>query len=158
VIRTVALGVFCLAGLGAIAVAKISNTGQPLASHEDAMHATAGNKADRLSISVSQDTLTSADKVSIVYIPLSDENRPTLTEVGRPEISSQPSVKILPRDRHDPNDVRGASVKVRSSSTKPSKKRSTEDRSKQVRQVKECRADVLGKLLRAMNLSPACAS
>jgi hypothetical protein len=158
VIRTVALGVFCLAGLGAIAVAKISSIGRPAASHDEAMHTTADNKADRLSIGVSQDTLTGADKVSIVYIPLSDENRPASTEVGRPEFSSQPSVKILARDRHGPNDVKGNSAKVRSSSTKPSKKRSIEDRSTQVRQVKECRADVLGKLLRAMNLSAACDS
>ncbi len=66
-IRTVALGVVCLAGLGAIAAAaKKSPPPQPA---EVVFPVVAGNKADRLQLVIRQDTPTDAEKVDVVYVP-----------------------------------------------------------------------------------------
>jgi hypothetical protein len=68
VIRTVALGVVCLAGLGAIAAAAKKST-PPSPSPEVVFPVVVGNKTDRLPIRTKQDTLTDTDKIDVVYVP-----------------------------------------------------------------------------------------
>lgn len=68
-IRTVALGVVCLAGLGAIAAAaKKPPLPQPA---EIVFPKVAGIKADRLPLVIRRDTLTDAEKVDVAYFHLS---------------------------------------------------------------------------------------
>jgi hypothetical protein len=66
VIRAVALGVVCLAGLGAIAAA--AKKSAPLPAPEVVMPVVAGNKADRLPLVVNQDMPTSSKRVDVVYV------------------------------------------------------------------------------------------
>jgi hypothetical protein len=70
VIRTVALGVVCLAGLGAIAAAAKKSPPLP---PEVVMPLVVRNKADRLPLKkMNQDTPTEAKKVDVVYVPLGE--------------------------------------------------------------------------------------
>jgi hypothetical protein len=59
VIRTVALGVVCLA------------------APEIVMPVVAGNKADRLPIIIHQDALANAEKVDVVYVPFTEQDQIT---------------------------------------------------------------------------------
>ena len=59
-IRTVALGVVCLTGLGAIAA--VAKKSPPPPPAEVVMPVVAGNKGDRLPFKINQDTLTEAEK------------------------------------------------------------------------------------------------
>src|SRR5258708_579946 len=65
VIRAVALGVVCLAGLGVIAAA--AKKSAPAPAPEVVMPVVAGNKADRLPLVINQDTPTAAERVDVVY-------------------------------------------------------------------------------------------
>jgi hypothetical protein len=64
VIRTVALGVVCLAGLGVIAAAKKLPTPQLTQIHCPKI---AGSKADRLLLRASLDTAIDAEKGDVVH-------------------------------------------------------------------------------------------
>ena len=66
-IRTVALGVACLAGLGAIAAAAKK---LPLPA-EIVFPKVAGSKTDRLPLITRLDTPTDPERVDVAYIPLS---------------------------------------------------------------------------------------
>ena len=70
-IRTVALGFICLAGLGAIAAAAMKST-PPLP--EVVMPVVSGNKSDRLPLTINEDKPTDAGKVDVVYIQPSEES------------------------------------------------------------------------------------
>jgi len=76
VIRTVALGVVCLAGLGAIAAAAKKSPPPPPGV---VMPVVAGNKADRLPLVIKQDTPTEAEKVDVVYVPPSEQSQAGLS-------------------------------------------------------------------------------
>jgi hypothetical protein len=156
VIRTVALGVVCLAGLGAIAAA--AKKSPPPPPPEVVMPVVAGNKADRLPLIINQDTLTDIEKVDVVYVPSTEQDRITLPESAPQEPASPPHRDITRRHGHDPHDLKAKAAKQRTSSTKQSKKRSADHPPKQVREVKECRSDGLDPLLRKLNLSPPCDS
>ncbi len=67
-IRTIALGVVCLAGLSAIAAAAMKSTLPQ--SAKVVFPVVAGVKADRLPIKSNPGTLSEADKVDVAYIPL----------------------------------------------------------------------------------------
>ena len=72
-IKTVALGVVCLAGLGAIAAAAKKSTSPP---PEIIRPVVAGNKADRLSTQVNRDTTPlPAEKVEAAYVQPSEQDQ-----------------------------------------------------------------------------------
>ena len=152
-IRTIALGVACLAGLGAIAAAKKSPP-----PPEVVMPVVAGNKADRLPLIMHQDTLTDAEKVDVVYVPPSEQGQAGLPPSASKKPASPPHYVIAPRHWHDPHDVKVKAAEQKTISTKQSKKRSADGPPKQVSGVKVCRSDGLDPLLRKLNLSPPCDS
>src|ERR1700694_274764 len=86
VIRTVALGVVCLAGLGAIAATAKKSPPPP----EVVMPVVAGNKADRLPLKINQDTSTKAQKVDAVYVPPSVQSQAGLPPPAPKEVASPP--------------------------------------------------------------------
>lgn len=154
-IRTVALGVACLAGLGAIAAAAKKSPSPP---PEVVMPVVAGNKTDRLPLIINRDMLTEAEKVDVVYIPPSEQGQAGLPPPASQEPASPPHHVIAPRHWHDPHKVKTKGAKQKTSSTKQSKKRSPDSPPKQVSGVKVCRSDGLDPLLRKLNLSPPCDS
>ena len=156
-IRTVALGVVCLTGLGAIAA--IAKKSPPPPPAEVVMPVVAGNKADRLPLIINQDTPTDAEKVDVVYVPSTEQDRISLPQSAPKEAASPPHHVIAPRHWHDPHDLQVKAAKQRTSSTKQAEKRSADQPPKQVSGVKECRrSDGLQPLLIKLNLSPPCNS
>ena len=152
-IRTVALGFICLAGVGAIAAAAKKSTPPPL---EVVMPVVSGNKADRLPLTINEDKPTDAEKVDVVYVqpgqegqasppsPISEEPAPT----RQPDISS--------RHVHDRHHVKAKTERRTAGSTKPTQTRSVDPSPAQISELKECRSDGLDPLLRKLNLSPPC--
>lgn len=154
-IRTVALGVVCLAGLCAIAAAaKKSPAPQPA---EVVFPVVAGNKADRLQLIIGLDTLADAEKVDIVYVP-PVEQEPDISNQSAPQkAASAPPPRLVSRHWHDPHDLKFFEArKQKASSSKLPRKNSDDRAPKQVSDVKECRPDGLDPLLRKLNLSPPC--
>lgn len=154
-IRSVALGVACLAGLGAIATAAKKS---PLPPPEAVMPVVAGNKADRLPLIINRDTSTDAEKVDVVYVPPSEEGQAGLPPPpASQERASPPHHVIAPRHWHDPHDLKAKAAK-QGTSTKQAKKRSADQPPKRVSELKQCRSDGLDPLLRKLNLAPPCNS
>jgi hypothetical protein len=167
VIKTVALGVVCLAGLGAIAAAAKKSTSAP---PEIIRPVVAGNKADRLSPPVNQDTAPlPAEKVEVAYVQPSEQG-----QTGRPPAAAEevPVPAPLPdtaprldttsrpdttrRQWHDPRHAKARMERRSARSTKQAKMRPAEPPPAQVSALKECRSDGLEPLLRRLNLSPPC--
>jgi hypothetical protein len=147
VIRTVALGVVCLAGLGAIAAAaKKPSLPQPA---EIVFPKVAGSKADRLPLIPRLGTPTDVERVDVAYFPPEAPSESAAPQ----KAASPPLPRIVSRHRHDPHDRKFfEAAKQRASKSKP-----TADRVPQrVTAVKECRSDGLDPLLRKLNLSPQC--
>jgi hypothetical protein len=148
VIRTVALGVVCLAGLGAIAAAaKKPSLPQPA---EIVFPKVAGSKADRLPLIPRLATPTDVERVDVAYVPPVEAS----SESAAPQKAAGPPLpRIVSRHRHDPHDRKFfEAAKQRASKSKP-----TADRvPKRVTAVKECRSDGLDPLLRKLHLSPQC--
>jgi hypothetical protein len=155
VIRTVALGVVCLAGLGAIAAAAKKS---PPPLPEVVMPVVAGNKADRLPLIINQDTPIEAEKVDVVFVPPSEQSQAGLPPPAPKEVASPQHRVIIPRHWHDPHDLKAKAAKQRESSTKQANKRSADQPPKEVSGVKVCRSDGLDPLLRKLKLSPPCDS
>ena len=157
-LRTVALGVICLAGLGAIAAAKKAvDPGVPIPSRELVMPITAGNKADRLPLAVKQQTLIIPDTVGISHPP-PDEEQVAVANF-RPEEAVKPQqTEIISRHRHEPHRNKAEQTRAKGSRNKPSPKSLNTEESTQVKQTIECRSDGLDPLLRKLNLSPPCDS
>jgi hypothetical protein len=153
VIRAVALGVICLAGLGAIAAAAKRSTPPP---PEVVMPVVAGNKADRLPLIINQDTLTAAAKVDVVYVPPSEQGQAALPSPALHETATPPHPDITPRHWHDPRDLKAKAAKQKARSTKQAKKHSADQPAKQVSEGKRCRSDGLDPLLRKLNLASPC--
>jgi hypothetical protein len=153
VIRAVALGVVCLAGLGAIAAAAKKSQPAPPAV---VMPIGAGNKADRLPLKINQDTPTEAEKVDVVYVPPSEQSQAGMLPPPAKEVASTPDGVITPRHWHDPHDLKARAAKQKASSVKQSKKASTDSPPKRVSEVKQCRSEGLDPLLRKLNLAPPC--
>jgi hypothetical protein len=155
VIRTVALGVVCLAGLGAIAASAKKSPPPP---PEVVMPVVAGNKADRLLLITNRDTPTDAEKVDIVYVPPSIQGQAGLPPPASQEPANPPHHDVTRRHWHDPHHLQAKAEKQKASSTKRAEKRSADQLPKQVSEVKQCRSDGLDPLLRKLNLSPPCDS
>ena len=152
-IRTVALGFICLAGLGAIAAAAKKSTPPP---PEVVMPVVSGNKTDRLPLTISEDKPTEAEKVDVVYVQPSQEG-----QASRPSrISEEPAPARHPdinsRHWHGRHHAKAKTERRRVSSTKQTKTRSVDPPPAQISELKECRSDGLDPLLRKLNLSPPC--
>jgi hypothetical protein len=132
VIRTAALGVVCLAGLGAIAAAaKKPSLPQPA---KIVFPKVAGSKADRLPLILRLGTPTDVERVDVAYVPPVGAS----SESAAPQKAASPPLpRIVSRHRHDPHDRKFfEAAKQRASKSKP-----TADRvPKRVAAVKECRS------------------
>jgi hypothetical protein len=152
VIRTVALGFICLAGLGAIAAAAKKST-PPLP--EVVMPVVSGNKTDRLPLTIKEVKPTDAEKVDVVYVQPSEEGQAS----PLPPVSKEPAPTrnpdITSRHWHDRHHVKAKTEKRSASSTKQ-KTPSVDPSPAQISELKECRSDGLDPLLRKLNLSPPC--
>jgi hypothetical protein len=152
VIRTVALGVACLAGLGAIAAAaKKPSLPQPA---EIVFPKVAGSKADRLPLIPRLGTPTDVEKVDVAYVPSVEAP----SESATPQKAASPLLpRIVSRRWHDPHDRKFfEGTKQGARKSKPPTKSSADRLPKRVTDVKECRSDGLDPLLRKLNLSPQC--
>jgi hypothetical protein len=154
VIRAIAFGVVCLAGLGAIG-ATAKKSASPLS---EVFPTATGNKADRLSFADGQGTLTSADRVDIAYVSPTDRSKSATIQSGnQPKSGFAPST-IVPRHWHDPNAKRSAVVSPdRRIKLQAPKKTKNVDRAKTSVDLRPCRrTEGFAGLLRALNLSPGC--
>jgi hypothetical protein len=156
VIRAVALGLVCLAGLGAIAAAAKKSAPPP--APEVVMPVVAGNKADRLPLVASQDTPTAAEAVDVVYVQRGEQGQADLPPPAPKQTAIPPQRGIIPRHWHDPHDLSAKVASKRASVTRQSGKDAADKPPKQVSEVKRCRSDGLDPLLRKLNLSPPCDS
>jgi hypothetical protein len=151
VIRTVALGFICLAGLGAIAAAAKKSTPPP---REVVMPVVSGNKTDRLPLTIKEDRPTDAEKVDVVYVQPSEEGQAS----PPPPVSEEPApirhADITSRHWHD--HVKAKTERRRAGSTKQTQTRSVDPSPAQISELRECRSDGLDPLLRKLNLSPPC--
>jgi hypothetical protein len=154
VIRTVALGFICLAGLGAIAAAAKKSTPPP--PPEVVMPVVSGNKTDRLPLAIKEDKPTDTEKVDVVYAQPSEEGRAGLPPPVLEEPAPTRHPDITSRHWHDRHHVKAKTEKRRASSTKQTKTRSVDPSPAQISELKECRSDGLDPLLRKLNLSPPC--
>ena len=154
-IRTVALGVVFLAGLGAIAAA--AKKLAPQQSAEVVFPLVAGNKADRLQLIISRDTPTDVEKVDVIYVaPVVEDITPS-KQSASPKAVSPLRSRIASRHWHDPHHRKFYdAAKQRISTSKLSTKDSADPALKRVADAKECRSDGLDTLLRKLNLSPKC--
>jgi hypothetical protein len=163
-IRTVWLAVLCLALVSALAAGKALRT--PAGS--TVAELSAGETT--VGIDHAQDTLSKADRLEVNYVreetppqPVLQSMEPTAPVVTLPTPPIE--TKIISRHWRDPNAV---SSSLKDSQRTESKKKSKNvdrkpnqaaDRSKPSEPVKPCsRPGAFGDLLRAVNLSPACAS
>jgi len=153
VIRTVALGFICLAGLGAIAAAAMKSTPPP---PEVVMPVVSGNKADRLPLTINQDKPTDADKVDAVYVQPSQEGQASPPSRISEEPAPTRHPDITSRHSHDRHQVKAKTERRRASSTTLAKTQSVDPSPAQISELKECRSDGLDPLLRKLNLSPPC--
>ena len=155
-IRAVALGVVCLAGLGAIAATAKKSAPPP--APEIVMPVVAGNKADRLPLVVNQDTPTAAEKVDVVYVQPSEQGRADLPPPAPKQAAIPPQRGIIPRHWHDPHDLKFKAAGNRAGIKQQSKKDAADKPPNQVSDVKRCRSDGLDPILGKLNLSPPCDS
>jgi len=152
-IRTVALGFICLAGVGAIAAAAKKSTPPP---PEIVMPVVSGNKADRLPLTINEDKPTDAEKVDVVYVQPGQEGQasPPSRISEEPVPARQPDINS--RHVHDRHHVKAKTETRTASSTKQTKTQSVDPPPAQISELKECRSDGLDPLLRKLNLSPQC--
>jgi hypothetical protein len=157
VIRSVALGAVCLAGLGVIVAAAKRSAPPPWA--EIVMPVVvAGTKADRLPLVINQETPTAAERMDVGYVQPSEQGQVRLLPPVPKEAVIPPRRDIFPRHRHDPHDLRASAANKRANIAKQSKKDPADNPPKQISDVKQCRSDGLDPLLRKLNLSPPCDS
>jgi len=162
-IRTVWLAVLCLALVSALAAGKALRAPGP---------AVAALAADEITVGIdrAQDTLGKADRLEVNYLreetppqPVPQSIEPAAPVVTPPTPPME--TKIISRHWRDPNALSSSGKdSQRTESKKKSKnvdrkRNQAADRSKPSEPVKPCtRPGPFGDLLRAVNLSPACAS
>ena len=151
-IRTVALGFICLAGLGAIAAAAKKST-PPLP--EIVMPVGSGNKTDRLPLTIKEVKPTDAEKVDVVSVQPSEEGQASPLPPVSKELAPTRYPDITSRHWHGRHHVKAKTEKRSASSTKQ-KTPSVDPSPAQITELKECRSDGLDPLLRKLNLSPPC--
>jgi len=152
-IRTVALGFICLAGVGAIAAAAKKSTPPPL---EVVMPVVSGNKADRLPLTIKEDKPTDAEKVDVVYVQPGQEGQasPPSRLSEEPAPARQPDINS--RHVYDRHQVKAKTERRTAGSARQTKTQSVDPSRAQISELKECRSDGLDPLLRKLNLSPPC--
>jgi len=148
VIRTVALGVVCLAGLGAIAAAAKRLT--PPQRPDVIFPVVADNKTDRLPLMARGDAQTEREKVNVMYIPPVEDSI-TSSQSASQEVAASPPARRVSRHGHNPHGRKSFDA-ARQRPTKDFVDRAP----KRVADAKECRSDGLDPLLRKLNLSPKC--
>ena len=162
-IRTVWLAVLCLALVSALATGKALRTPGP---------AVAEMPADKIAVGIdrAQDTLSKADRLEINY--LRDEPPPQpvpqpITPAAAVVTPPTPPIetRIISRHWRDPHAASSSQknserIEPKGKSKNVERKRNqAADRYKPSEPVKPCsRPGAFGDLLRAVNLSPACAS
>ena len=151
-IRTIALGFICLAGLGAIAAAAMKSTPPP---PEVVMPVVSGNKTDRLPLTIKEDKPTDAEKVDVVPVQPSGEGQASPPSRISEEPAPARHPDVTSRHWHDRHHVEAKTERRRASSTKQ-KTQSVDPSPAQISELKECRSDGLDPLLRKLNLSPPC--
>jgi hypothetical protein len=166
-IRTIVVALICLAGLGAIAAAAIRS---PSPAPGIARPVVAGNKADRLSLIVSEDVPTAAAKVETAYVQPTDEAQSSppveMPSVATPTVSDlKPSKVDVPRrakataapKQRDRRGERVASAeRSRKDVSAPAAKPDSTPPPNQTTELKECSSSGLDPLLRKLNLAPQC--
>ena len=134
-IRTVALGFICLAGLGAIAAAAKKSTPPP--PPEVVMPVVSGNKTDRLPLVINENKPTNAEKVDVVYVQPSEQGQAS----PPPPVSEEPAPTrhpdITSRHWHDRHHVKAKTERPRASSTKQTMTRSVDPSPAQISELKE---------------------
>ena len=166
-IRTVWLAIACLAVLAALGIGKALTTPVAPAGAESRVEETT------IGADFGQETLTKADRLAIAYVP-PESPAPAVLQPVEPlgsAISStvrQAETKVISRHWHDPNAPASSAARTkrpRQSQTdkksRPDPKRNqTADRVKPIEQPKPpCnRTGPFNEFLKALNLSPACAS
>lgn len=148
-IKIVALGLICAAGVGAIAAATSKPASVPISSV--VYPAVAGNKSDRLSLVSLQDIQPTVDQVAVDTAPA----KPAApTQPPQKEVAKAKAPDFIPRHWHDPHDTRASAIKL-----KPERSRSTSRNrpaGTKVAEVQDCRADGLSSLMRKLSLQPVC--
>ena len=154
-IRTVALGVVCLAGLCAIAAA--AKRPLPPQRPEVVFPIVSGEKADRLPLVARGESLTEIEKVDVVYVPPVEDLAPS-SQSAPQEAADPPPPRLVSRRWHDPHDSKFFEAKKQKENNLKPPKKSYADRAPAPKQVsvKGCRSDGLDPLLRKLNLSPQC--
>jgi hypothetical protein len=154
VIRTVALGMVCLAGLGALAAA--AKRPPRLEPAEVVFPIVAGSKADRLPLLPHLGKSIGVARVDVAYVPPVEDVAP-LEAISAAKGSESTAPHIVSRRWHDPHDrnfLEG--TKQGGSKSKLPTKSSANRGPKRAADVKDCRSDGLDPLLRKLNLSPKC--
>jgi hypothetical protein len=168
-IRTIALTLICLAGLGAIAGAAMRS---PSPLPEPFGPVVAKNKTDRLPVVVNEDVQkAAAGKTYVAYVPPADEVRSPSAETPPSATPAPPDLKPLKAD--PPRSAKVTKVHKSRQSVSRSSRVATADQSpKQVSApaakqdsaqppnqesvLKECSSSGLDPLLRKLNLAPQC--
>jgi hypothetical protein len=154
VIRTVALGIVCLTGLGALAAAAKKS---PLPQQAEVVFPiVAGSKADRLPLIPHLATSSGVDRADVAYVP-PVEDVAAVEPVSAAKGTESTAPRIVSRRWHDPHDRKSfEGTKQGANKSKPPTKNSAGRAPKRIADVKECRSDGLDPLLRKLNLSPQC--
>jgi len=166
-IRTIALTLISLAGLGAIAGAAIRST-TPLP--ETVRPVVAGNKADRLPFVRNDDVPKAAEKIETAYMQPADEVQSS-PPVETPPVATPAASDLKPPNVDAPRRAKAATAPKQS--VPRSKRVAAADRSpkevgapaakqenapppNQTSELKECSSSGLDPLLRKLNLAPPC--
>jgi hypothetical protein len=165
-IRTIALTLISLAGLGAIAGAAIRST-TPLP--ETVRPVVAGNKADRLPFVRNDDVPKTAEKIETAYVQPADEVQSS-PPVEAPPVATPAASDLMPPKVDAPHRAKATTASKQSvprSKRVAAADRSPKDESapatkpdsappNQASESKECSSSGLDPLLRKLNLAPPC--
>jgi hypothetical protein len=157
VIRTVLLTVLCLSGAGGVvAINAGTSTPPPIAAASPEQ-----TIADEI---FSQDTLTEADRLEIVYVRDAPAAEPAVAVARAPgetspqPAASKPAPRVVKSHRHDPGATKSATASTGRSSKRQEQKqvRNVTSRKPTV-ELKACRRpEGFAEFLRALNLTPSC--
>src|SRR6266446_5669505 len=158
-IRTTALTLICLAGLGAIAGAAIKST-PPLP--EIVRPVVAGNKADRLPLVVNEDPLKAAEKIDTAYVqPVGEvQSRPpsTASDPKPSKVDAPRRAKATTASKQNVSRSKRVAAADRSPKevSAPAATPDSASPSNQTSALKECSSSGFDPLLRKLNLAPPC--
>lgn len=161
-IRTVWLTVLCLSGAGGV-VAINAGTSTPPPIVAASREPTTSDKT------ASRDTLTEADRLDIAYISDAVAAQPAIPVATAPDEASpqapapitRPKIlnNILNRHRHDPSARKSAASSPNRSIKSQQPNSKNIDRGKPTVDLRPCRRpEGFAGLLRALNLTPGCAT